>query len=52
MAWGSNLEIISSVLGITFFVYYTGFFLYMIYMIVDNTIYKNKDYQFKLAVII
>lgn len=55
MAWGSKLEIASSSLAIAAIVYYVGFFLYMIYIVVDNKIYSEKSnnvYKDKLYILI
>lgn len=39
MAWGTSLEITSSVMAIVVMLYYVGFFLYMIYLVIENSIY-------------
>jgi hypothetical protein len=52
MAWGTNLEIASSSLAIVFMIYYLGFFLYMIYLVVENKIYNDPVYKNRLAILI
>lgn len=52
MSWTTNLEITSSVLAIICFVYYIGFFSYMVYLVVENQVYSSKEHQQKLAVLI
>lgn len=44
MAWKTGVDIASSVLAIFAIIYYAGFFLYMIYVVIDNEIYENPDY--------
>lgn len=48
MSWTGALNIASAALAITCMVYYAGFFLYMMYIVIDVTIYTNKDYKDKL----
>jgi len=43
MAWGSTLEILSSSTAIGMMLYYFGFFLYMVYLVIENSIYKNEE---------
>ena len=52
MAWHTPLEVVSSVLAIVTVVYYVGFFLYMIYIVVENSVYSNKEYEDRLAILI
>lgn len=52
MAWGETLEIANSVGAIFALLYYIGFWLYMVYLVIDNSIYHNEEYFDKLAIII
>lgn len=48
MSWATKMDIASAVLAITCMVYYAGFFLYMMYIVVDGSIYTNPEYKDKL----
>lgn len=52
MAWGTTLEIFNSVGSLFCMFYYIGFLLYMVYVVIENSIYNNSEYFEKLAIII
>ena len=52
MSMGSVLDGVSSVAAVITMVYYIGFFLYMVFLVVQNTVYEDQEYRDKFAILI
>ena len=52
MKWDTGFGIANNISAIFTILYYVGFSLYMIYIVIDNSIYKNEEYFDKLAILI
>lgn len=52
MSWNTTLDIFNSVGALVTMMYYIGFWLYMVYVVIENSIYNDSDYFDKLAIII